>query len=164
MNIKAAILVVLSCVLVSTKANTGMERYIYFTCYVFITFVCMHADSLPENFDRSCEEQKERFDYIQCTEDGNFSPVQCLNNYCFCVNIENGIRLNDKEFKEGVLTEKKCLKGIYKIIYIYVYIYIYIYNYIFIYLYLYLYKPTIMPSFNVVSRATFDGCKTEIGL
>ena len=83
--------------------------------------ISLPADSLPENFDRSCEEQKERFDYIQCTEDGNFSPIQCLNNYCFCVNIENGIRLNDKEFKEGVLTEKKCLKGIY---YMYIYIYI----------------------------------------
>ncbi len=58
----------------------------------------------------SCEKQKKLFDFIQCDGD-KFSPLQCKNRYCYCVDEDTGTVIEKKSAFDQPLTIEQCRQG-----------------------------------------------------
>ena len=44
---------------------------------------------------KDCNKLMKKFDFISCEANGTFSPRQCKNGRCFCVDTETGKRIED---------------------------------------------------------------------
>ena len=60
----------------------------------------------------TCNQIEKIYDHISCEDDGSFSPIQCRNGYCVCVNTTTGIPLpGATTFRKNSVTKKEAIES-----------------------------------------------------
>ena len=60
----------------------------------------------------TCNQIKKLYDHVNCEDDGSFSPIQCRNGYCVCVNTTTGTPLpGATTFKKSSVSEEDAIES-----------------------------------------------------